>query len=72
MKTIQTTFALILMLVFSINAQDAYSKNAQSILAKADAVINAPNDMHQFSKMILIEKGKRDTFPMPSCSSFDI
>ena len=56
MKTIQTTFALILMLVFSINAQDAYSKNAQSILAKADAVINAPNDMHQFSKMILIDK----------------
>jgi len=51
MKTIQTTFALILALALSIYAQDA-----QSILAKADAVINAPKDQHQFSRMILIDK----------------
>jgi len=51
MKTIQTTFALILAFALSIYAQDA-----QSILAKADAVINAPKDQHQFSRMILIDK----------------
>lgn len=51
MKTIQTTFALIFVLALSIYAQDA-----QTILAKADAVINAPKDMHQFSQMILIDK----------------
>ncbi len=51
MKTIKTTFALILTLALSIYAQDA-----QSLLANADAVINAPKDMHQFSRMILIDK----------------
>jgi len=51
MKTIQTTFALILTLALSIYAQDA-----QAILANADAVINAPKDQHQFSRMILIDK----------------
>jgi len=51
MKTIQTTFALIITFALSIYAQDA-----QSILTKADAVINAPKDMHQFSRMILIDK----------------
>jgi outer membrane lipoprotein-sorting protein len=51
MKTIQSAFALILLLTLSIYAQDA-----QAILAKADAVINAPKDQHQFSRMILIDK----------------
>ena len=52
MKTIQSTFALILLLTLSIYAQE----DAQVILAKADAVINAPKDQHQFSRMILIDK----------------
>ena len=52
MKTIQSTFALILLLTLSIYAQE----DAQAILAKADAVINAPKDQHQFSRMILIDK----------------
>ncbi|OQX76679.1 MAG: hypothetical protein B6D61_08435 [Bacteroidetes bacterium 4484_249] len=51
MKTIQSTFALVLLLVLNTFAQDA-----QSIISKSDAVINAPKDMHQFSQMILIDK----------------
>jgi outer membrane lipoprotein-sorting protein len=51
MKTLKSTFALVLLLVLNTFAQDA-----QSIISKSDAVINAPKDMHQFSQMILIDK----------------
>ncbi len=51
MKTIQSIFALVLILALNTFAQDA-----QSIISKSDAVVNAPKDMHQFSRMILIDK----------------
>ena len=51
MKTLKSTLALVLLLVLNTFAQDA-----QSIISKSDAVINAPKDMHQFSQMILIDK----------------
>ena len=51
------TFALLLAL-FSISGTQLYAQNlsALDILKKADAVVNAPKDMHQFSRMILIDK----------------
>jgi len=51
MKTITSTFALIL--IFALNA---FAQDAQSIITKSDSVINAPKDQHQFSRMILIDK----------------
>ena len=51
MKTIKSTFALIL--IFALNA---FAQDAQSIITKSDSVINAPKDQHQFSRMILIDK----------------
>jgi outer membrane lipoprotein-sorting protein len=51
MKTLKSTLALVLLLVLNTFAQDA-----QSIISKSDAVINAPKDQHQFSRMILIDK----------------
>ena len=51
MKTLKSAFAFVLLLVLNTFAQDA-----QSIISKSDSVINAPKDMHQFARMILIDK----------------
>jgi len=50
-------FTLFLAL-FSASGMQLYAQklSALDILKKADAVVNAPKDMHQFSRMILIDK----------------
>ncbi len=51
MKTIKSIIVMVL-----LTAVSAFAQNAQTIIKKADAVVNAPKDIHQFSKMILIDK----------------
>ena len=49
---------MLLILMVTLASTQLYAQNlsALDILKKADAVVNAPQDMHQFSRMILIDK----------------
>ena len=56
MKKISLFMLLILMVTLASTQLYAQNLSALDILKKADAVVNAPQDMHQFSRMILIDK----------------